>query len=205
MWIEIKDVHEMNGTWVSEKVLAPVAYITVSEYTFKHLNFCKDNGARLAIREMNNIIGVVGDEAKKLGFDLVISNFNTITTEQEKNLLETLKKNNFALNAKGRVCFYDLQDICFEIEGNILSYDEFCKYELPEGKVYKRVYDNGYSYIGSDPFHVTSKGYADAAIKAAKEIDCVWSGWQHGFRLNKVFCIDVAYGNDESYHEVSFS
>lgn len=205
MWIEIKGVHEMNGTWVREKMLAPVAYITVSEYTFNQLSFNKDNGVRLAIREMNNIIGVVDNKVRKLGFELVVSDFSIVTAEQEKNLLETLRRSNFAINSKGRVCFNNLHDICFEIEGNILSYDEFCKYELPKGKVYKQVYDNGYSYIGSDPLRITSKEYADAAIKAAKEIGCVWSGWQYGFRLNEVFCIEVAYGNDKSYHEVSFS
>lgn len=205
MFIKIKDVRIKESKWVSQKVIAPIAYIPVSDYELIQLKKKQEENQLLSIWDMSKIIGIVSNEVKKLGYELVFSDFSIIAKEREESLLETLKGYNLAVNDKGHICFDDLEDICFEVDGNVLTYSDFCKYQLPEGKVFKRVYDNGFSYIGSDPFRVTSKEYADAAIKAAGNIGRLWQGWRYGFRLNDIFCIDVSYGKDESYSKVSFS
>jgi hypothetical protein len=206
MWIEIKDARKTDGEWVSKNILAPIAYIPVSEYTLEKLTNAKEEDTLLALHGITcDIIGVSGDEVVNLGYSLAFMSFRIVPKEQEKTLLNALKSGNFAVNDKDRVCFNDLQSLCFEVDGNILTYDDFRKYELQKGKVFKLVHDNGFSYTGSDPFRGTAKEYADAAIRAAQKIGYVWSGWRYGFRLTDAFCIDVVYGEDESYHEVSFS
>jgi hypothetical protein len=204
MWIKVTNVREQDGRWVSG-LLAETAYLPVSELWLKQLENMKEKGEQLYTFDMSKQIGIVNEEAVKIGYKLIFADFEVVNQEREQDLLEILKECNFAMNSKNRVCFNDYSKVCFEIDGNILSYDEFCRYELPEGRVFKRVFDNGYSYIGSEPFRVSAKQYADSAINAAKKIGRIWSGWQHGYRLNDVFCIDVPYGKDESYHEVSFS
>lgn len=204
MWIRVTNVREQDGRWESG-LLAQTAYLPVSGYWLKQLEKMKEKGEQLYSFDMSKQIGIVNNEAKKLGYKLIFSDYKVVNQEREENLLETLKESNFAINNKDRVCFDDYSKVCFEIDGNILSYDEFCRYELPEGKVFKKVFDNGYSYIGSEPFRVSAKQYADSAINATKQIGYIWSGWRYGYRLNDVFCIDVPYGEDESYHEVSFT
>ena len=202
MFIKIKDVRRKEGRYTS-KVLYPCAYILASDYSIRQIEELRAKGMPLEKWSLIDQIGIVGDEPIKLGCTLVFSEYKVISKEREESLLETLKEHNLAINDKGAICFYDYSKICFEIDDNVLTYDEFCQYELPEGKVFKFVYDNGYSYIGSNPFHGTAKQYADRAIGAAKDIKHIWGGWMHGFRLNDIYCIDVAYGKDESYSCVS--
>lgn len=205
MWIKIKNVKGKDGKWVSGKILASIAYITVHEYMLKQLQDAKEKGEQLEIYSMSNILGIVGAGVRKLGYELVVSDFSVVCKTREKQLLRTLKSQNLAVSDKGHICFHSLQHIFFNVDGYTMSYDDFCHYELPEGKVFKLVFDNGYSYIGSEPFRVTSRQYADRAIYIAKQIGRIWSGWQYGFRLNDDFSILVSYGEDESYSEVSFS
>ena len=108
-----------------------------------------------------------------------------------------------AIVDKGFISFLDYKQICFEVDGNILPYDDFCKYELPEGQVFKMVFDNGYSYYGSEPFKGDAKKYADTAIKVAEKLGYLWFSWTMGFRLNNLLNVDVVYGKDESYSVVS--
>lgn len=204
MWIKVTNVREQDGRWESG-LLAQTAYLPVSEYWLKQLEKMREKGEQLYSFDMSKQIGIVNNEVKKLGYKLIFSDYKVVSQEREESLLETLKESNFTINNKDRVCFNDYSKVSFEIDGNILSYDEFCRYELPEGKVFKKVFDNGYSYIGSEPFRVSAKQYADSAINAAKQIGYIWAGWRYGYRLNNVFCIDVLYGEDESYHEVSFT
>lgn len=202
MFIKIKNVRRKHGRDVS-KVLYPCAYILASDYDIRELKKQEAKGEPLEKWHLTNYIGIVGDEPIKLGCTLVFSEYKVVSKEREESLLETLKEHNLAINKNGSICFYDYSKICFEIDGNILTYDEFCQYQLPEGQVFKFVHDNGYSYIGSNPFHGTAKQYADNAISAAKKLGHIWGGWCYGFRLNDIYCIDVPYGKDESYSEVS--
>lgn len=202
MFIKIKDVRRKEGRHTS-KILYPCAYILASDYSIRQIEELRAKGEPLEKWSLVNQIGIVDDEPIKLGCTLVFSEYKVVSKEREESLLETLKEHNLTINDKGSICFYDYSKIMFEIDGNVLTYDEFCQYELPEGQVFKYVHDNGYSYIGSNPFYGTAKQYADNAISVAKKIGSIWGGWMYGFRLNDIYCIDVPYGKDESYSCVS--
>lgn len=148
-------------------------------------------------------IAIVDNVPQKASSKVFFTNYRVLNKKEEKDALDTLKRSNLAINDKGNISFLDYKQICFEVDRNILSYDDFCKYELPKEKVFKTVFDNGYSYYGSHPFKGNAKKYADTAISVAEKVGYLWGGWTMGFSLNNLLCIDVAYGKDESYSVVS--
>lgn len=149
------------------------------------------------------LIAIVDNVPQKVSGKIFFTNYRVLNKKEEKDALDTLKRSNLAINDKGNISFLDYKQICFEVDGNILSYDDFCKYELPKEKVFKTVFDNGYSYCGLHPFKGNAKKYADSAISVAEKVGYLWGGWTMGFSLNNLLCIDVAYGKDESYSVVS--
>lgn len=203
MWIKVKDIRKADYKWVSDKVFAHTAYLPVNEFTVKQLQRKKEKGEELEIFDLIGLFVIVSEEVDYFGNKAVFSDFSIVAKEREESLLDTLKEQNLTLNSHCRLSFAKLDKICFEVDGNILSYDEFCRYELPEGMVFKRVFDNGFSYISSEPFQVSPKHYAESAANAAGNIGYIWVGWRYGFRLNDIFCIDVCYGRKERYSEVS--
>lgn len=150
-----------------------------------------------------SLIAIVDNVPQKASCEIIFTNYRILNKEEEKDVLDTLKRSNLTINDKGFSSFLDYKKVCFEVDGNILTYDDFCKYELPKGQVFKMVFDNGYSYYGSEPFKGNAKKYADTAIKVAEKLRYLWSGWAMGFRLNSLLNIDVVYGKDESYSVVS--
>lgn len=201
MFLKIKNVKVMSGRWV--KCHVPLAYVNVSDYQFKDMKKLEEKGEPLKVWSMIPYIGIVGNKPQKLGCTLIFSEYSVIVKEREKSLLETLNDSNLTISEKGNIAFLDYSKVCFKIDSKKLTYDEFCQYQLPKGKVFHEVFDNGYSYCGSDPFRGTSKKYADTAIKVAKKLNHVWFGWTYGFRCDDDFCIDVPYGKDECYSEIS--
>ena len=149
------------------------------------------------------LIAIVDNVPQKASYEIIFTNYRILNKEEEKDVLDTLKRSNLTINDKGFISFLDYKQIYFEVDGNILPYDDFCKYELPEGQVFKMVFDNGYSYYGSEPFKGDAKKYADTAIKVAEKIGYLWFSWTMGFRLNNLLNVNVVYGKDESYSEVS--
>lgn len=149
------------------------------------------------------LVAIVDNVPQKASCKIIFTKYRILNKEEEKDVLDTLKQSNLTINDKGNISFLDYKQICFEVDGNILSYDDFCKYELPEGQVFKTVFDNGYSYYGSHPFKGDAKKYADTAISVAEKVGYLWGGWTMGFSLNSLLCIDVAYGKDETYSVVS--
>lgn len=149
------------------------------------------------------LVAIVDNVPQKASCEIIFTNYRILNKEEEKDALDTLKQSNLTINDKGFISFLDYKKICFEVDGNILSYDDFCKYELSHGKVFKTVFDNGYSYYGSEPFKGDAKKYADTVIRVAEKIGYLWFDWRMGFRLNNLLNVDVAYGKDESYSVVS--
>lgn len=192
----------MSGSYVRNRI--PLAYVNVSDYQVKCLKTdCEDKGEPLNVWSLMSYIGIVDNKPQRLSCKLFFSEYSIVSKEREESLLETLNDSNLTISEKGNVAFLDYSKVCFKIGGKKLTYDEFCQYQLPEGCVFHQVFDNGYSYIGSDPFKVTSKEYADVAIKTAKERNYVWFEWIHGFRCDDDFCIYVPYGKDKHFSEVS--
>ena len=149
------------------------------------------------------LIAIVDYVPQKASCEITFTDYRILNKEEEKDVLDTLKRSNLTINDKGFISFLDYKKICFEVDGNILPYDDFCKYELPEGQVFKMVFDNGYSYYGSKPFKGDAKKYADTAIKVAEKLGYLWFSWTMGFRLNNLLNVNVVYGKDESYSVVS--
>lgn len=149
------------------------------------------------------LIAIVDNVPQKASCEIIFTNYRILNKEEEKDALDTLKRSNLTINDKGFISFLDYKQICFEVDGNILPYDDFCKYELPKNKVFKLVFDNGFSYYGSEPFRGDAKKYADTAIKVAEKLGYLWFSWTMGFRLNNLLSVDVVYGKDESYSVVS--
>lgn len=149
------------------------------------------------------LIAIVDNVPQKTSCKIIFTNYRILNKEEEEDVLDTLKRSNLTINDKGFISFLDYKQICFEVDGNILPYDDFCRYELPENQVFQTVSDNGYSYYGSHPFKGDAKKYADTAIKVAEKLRYLWFSWTMGFRLNNLLNVDVVYGKDESYSVVS--
>lgn len=150
-----------------------------------------------------SLIAIVDNVPQKASNKIIFTNYRILNEEEEKDALDTLKRSNLTINDKGFISFLDYKKICFEVDGNILPYDDFCKYQLPKNKVFKLVFDNGFSYHGSEPFKGDAKKYADTAIRVAEKIGYLWFNWRMGFTLNNLLNVSVVYGKDESYSEVS--
>lgn len=149
------------------------------------------------------LIAIVDNVPQKASCKIIFTRYRILNKEEEEDALDTLKRSNLTINDKGFISFLDYKQICFEVDGNILPYDDFCRYELPENLVFQTVSDNGYSYYGSHPFKGDAKKYADTAIKVAEKLGYLWFSWTMGFRLNNLLNVDVVYGKDESYSEIS--
>lgn len=149
------------------------------------------------------LVAIVGNVPQKASCKIIFTNYRILNKEEEKDTLDTLKRSNLTINNKGNISFLDYKQICFEVDGNTLPYDDFCKYELPKEYVFKLIFDNGYSYYGSEPFKGNAKKYADTAIRVAEKVGYLWGGWTMGFSLNNLLCVHVSYGKNESYSVVS--
>ena len=178
MFIEFKNLNVAFGKEF------PLAYVYFTKYNGE--SFLREQGIALSgsFSSFIPLIAIVDDVPQKVSGMIIFTN-------------------NLTINNKGNISFLDYKQICFEVDGNILPYDDFCKYELPKGQVFKTVFDNGYSYYGSYPFKGNAKKYADTAISVAEKVGYIWGGWTMGFRLNNLLCVDVSYGKDESYSVVS--
>ena len=197
MFVEFKNLNVAFGKEF------PLAYVYFTKYNGER--FLKEQGVALSGSFVSFIplIAIVDNVTRKVSSEIFFTNYRILNEEEEKDALDTLKRSNLTINNKGNISFLDYKQICFEVDGNILPYDDFCKYELPKGKVFKTVFDNGFSYHGSEPFKGDVKKYADTAIRVAEKIGCLWFNWRMGFTLNNLLCVDVTYGNDESYSVVS--
>lgn len=167
--------------------------------------FLREQGIALSgsFSSFTSLIAIVDNVPQKASCEIIFTDYRILNKEEEKDALAALKRSNLTINDKGFISFLDYKKICFEVDGNILTYDDFCKYELPKGKVFKTVFDNGYSYYGSEPFKGDAKKYADTVIRIAEKIGYLWFSWTMGFRLNNLLNVDVVYGKDETYSVVS--
>ena len=149
------------------------------------------------------LITIVDYVPQKASCEITFTDYRILNKDEEEDALDTLKGSNLTINDKGYISFLDYKQICFEVDGNILPYDDFCKYQLPKNKVFKLVFDNGFSYHGSEPFKGDAKKYADTAIRIAEKIGYLWFSWRMGFTLNNLLNVRVVYGKNESYSEIS--
>lgn len=150
-----------------------------------------------------SLIAIVDNVPQKASCKIIFTNYRILNKKEEEDALAIFKRSNLTINDKGFVSFLDYKQICFEVDGNILPYDDFCKYQLPKNKVFKLVFDNGFSYHGSEPFKGEAKKYADTAIRIAEKIGYLWFSWRMGFTLNNLLNVRVVYGKNESYSEIS--
>lgn len=197
MFIEFKNLN------VAFRKEFPLAIVYFNKYDGERFLREQDISLSGSFSSFIPLIAIVDNVPQKVSSKIFFTNYRVLNKEEEKDALDTLKRSNLAINDKGNISFLDYKQICFEVDGNILSYDDFCKYELPKEKVFKTVFDNGYSYYGSHPFKGNAKKYADSAISVAEKVGYLWGGWTMGFSLNNLLCIDVAYGKDENYSVVS--
>lgn len=197
MFVEFKNLNVVFGKKF------PLAIVYLNKYDSEQ--FLKEQGMVKSGSYCNfsPLTAIIDFVPQKIGCGIVFANYRILNKKEEEDALDTLKRSNLTINNKGNISFLDYKQICFEVDGNILSYDDFCKYELPKGKVFKTVFDNGYSYYGSHPFKGNAKRYADTAISVAEKVGYLWGGWTMGFSLNNLLCVDVSYGKDESYSVVS--
>lgn len=197
MFIEFKNLN------VAFRKEFPLAIVYFNKYDGER--FLREQGIALSgsFSCFIPLIAIVENVPQKASCKIIFTNYRILNKEEEKDVLNTLKRSNLTINDKGFISFLDYKKVCFEVDGNILPYDDFCKYELPKGQVFKLVFDNGYSYYGSEPFKGNAKKYADTAIKVAKKLRYLWFSWTMGFRLNNLLNVDVVYGKDESYSVVS--
>lgn len=197
MFIEFKNLN------VAFRKEFPLAIVYFNKYDGER--FLREQGIALSgsFSCFIPLIAIVDNVPQKASCKIIFTNYRILNKEEEKDVLDTLKRSNLTINDKAFISFLDYKKICFEVDGNILPYDNFCKYELPKGQVFKLVFDNGYSYYGSEPFKGNAKKYADTAIKVAEKLRYLWFSWTMGFRLNNLLNVDVVYGKDESYSVVS--
>ena len=197
MFVEFKNLN------VAFRKIFPLAIVYLNKYDSEQ--FLKEQGMEKSGSYCNfsPLIAIVDFVPQKIGSEILFTDYRILNKKEEEDALAIFKKSNLTINEKGFVSFLDYKQICFEVDGNILPYDDFCKYQLPKNKVFKMVFDNGFSYYGSEPFNGDAKKYADTAIRVAEKIGYLWFYWRMGFTLNNLLNVDVVYGKDESYSVVS--
>jgi hypothetical protein len=181
----------------------PLAIVYLNKYDSEQ--FLKEQGMAKSDSYCNfsPLIAIVDFVPQKIGCEIIFTNYRILNKKEEEDALAIFKRSNLTINDKGFVSFLDYKQICFEVDGNILPYDDFCKYQLPKNKVFKLVFDNGFSYHGSEPFKGDAKKYADTAIRVAEKIGYLWFSWRMGFTLNNLLNVRVVCGKNESYSEIS--
>lgn len=197
MFIEFKNLNVAFGKDF------PLAIVYFNKYDSEQ--FLKEQGTAKSGSYCNfsTLIAIVGFIPQKIGCEIFFTNYRILNKKEEEDALAIFKRSNLTINDKGFVSFLDYKQICFEVDGNILPYDDFCKYQLPKNKVFKLVFDNGFFYHGSEPFKGNAKKYADTAIRVAEKIGYLWFSWRMGFTLNNLLNVSVVYGKDENYSEIS--
>lgn len=197
MFIEFKDLN------VIFRKKFPLAIVYLDKYDSEQ--FLKKQGMAKSGSYCNfsPLIAIVDFVPQEIGCEIIFTNYRILNKKEEEDALAIFKRSNLTINDKGFVSFLDYKQICFEVDGNILPYDDFCKYQLPKNKVFKLVFDNGFSYHGSEPFKGDAKKYADTAIRIAEKIGYLWFSWRMGFTLNNLLNVRVVYGKNESYSEIS--
>lgn len=197
MFIEFKNLN------VAFRKEFPLAIVYFNKYDGER--FLREQGIALSgsFSCFIPLIAIVDNVPQKASCKIIFTNYRILNKEEEKDVLDTLKRSNLTINDKGFISFLDYKQICFEVDGNILPYDDFCKYQLPKNKVFKLVFDNGFSYYGSEPFKGNAKKYADTAIRVTEKIGYLWFSWRMGFTLNNLLNVSVVYGKDENYSEIS--
>lgn len=151
MFIEFKNLYVAFGKFF------PLAIVYFNKCDGER--FLKEQGkAKLGKYScFSPLIAIVDYVPQKASCQVDFSEYRILNKEEENDVLDTLKRSNLTINDKGFISFLDYKKICFEVDENILPYDDFCKYELPEGKVFKTVFDNGYSYYGQNLLRVMPK------------------------------------------------
>lgn len=197
MFIEFKNLN------VAFRKIFPLAIVYLNKYDGEQFLKAQGMAKSGSYCNFSPLIAIVNFVPQKIGCEILFTDYRILDKKEEEDALAIFKKSNLTINDKGFVSFLDYKQICFEVDGNILPYDDFCKYQLPKNKVFKLVFDNGFSYYGSKPFKGDAKNYADTAIRIAEKIGYLWFNWRMGFTLNNLLYVDVVYGKDESYSVVS--
>lgn len=201
MWLKITEVRGYTSRYHTDKYES--AYIYLTDYKYKKLQ--QQNGD-VSFRLENYLpyIAIINNVPKKLLCGITFESYSKVTESMAKEITKVLDEYNLCIDEYGRWCFVDYEKICFNADGRKLSYKQFVnEFCLPKNLVFKEVLDNGYSYIGSEPFRGGNKEYADAAIKVTEKIGFLWFNWRYGFRLDSDFAIHVTYGKNEHYSEIS--
>lgn len=203
MWIKAFNLQGHSKWSRTEKY--DFGFLWLSDYKIKKLS--EGDGDKIyELHSMLPFIAIVNFVPKKLLCGIEFEIWRKATDDETENILRILESYNLELNDKGNYCFRDYGKICFHVGDRKISYNEFINdFKLPKGHVFHEVFDNGYSYIGSEPFYGDNKDYADTAIRIAKKKGYLWFNWSMGFRLDDSFAIHVGYGKDESYSEISNS
>lgn len=200
MWIKVFNLQGRSEWSRTDKY--DFGFLWLSDYQMKELN--NREGDKYELHSMLPFIAIVNFVPKKLLCGIEFEIWRKATGDEIEEILDTLENYNLKINEKNCYCFRDYDKICFHVGDKKMSYDEFIKdFKLPKGYVFHEVFDNGFSYIGSDPFYGDNKAYADAAIRVAKKIGHLWFSWNMGFRLDACFAVHVSYGKDEHYSEIS--
>lgn len=201
MWIKAFNLQGHSKWSRTEKY--DFGFLWLSDYQIKKLS--EGDGDKIyELHSMLPFIAIVNFVPKKLLCGIEFEIWRKATDDETENILRILESYNLELNDKGNYCFRDYGKICFHVGDRKISYNEFINdFKLPKGHVFHEVFDNGYSYIGSEPFYGDNKDYADTAIRIAKKKGYLWFNWSMGFRLDDSFAIHVGYGKDEHYSEIS--
>lgn len=200
MWIKVFNLQGRSKWSRTDKY--DFGFLWLFEHQLKKLDKCE--GKKYELHSMLPFIAIVNFIPKKLLCGIEFEIWRKATGDEIEEILGILENYNLELNEKGNYCFRDYDKICFHVGDKKMSYDEFVNdFKLPKGNVFHEVFDNGYSYIGSEPFYGDNKAYADTAIRVAKKKGYLWFNWSMGFRLDDCFAVHVSYGKDEHYSEIS--
>lgn len=200
MWIKVFNLQGRTQWHRTDKY--DFGFLWFSDYQMKEL--CNGEGDKYELHSMLPFIAIVNFVPKKLLCGIEFEIWRKATGDEIEEILDILENYNLKINEKNCYCFRDYDKICFHIGDKKMSYEEFVNdFKLPKGYVFHEVFDNGFSYIGSEPFYGDNKAYADTAIRVAKKIGHLWFAWNMGYRLDDCFAVHVSYGKDEHYSEIS--
>lgn len=136
--------------------------------------------------------------------DVIFGECKVMCKEREKSLLETMAAHNLKVSDKFStlVSLIDPEKMLFSINGKNYTADEVRQWKLKPGEAFLYYYDNGYSYIGTEPAN-SPASFVDGAIRCQSKSLRFSPVDIFGFRYKRDFTCEVIIGEDKSWSEIS--
>ena len=108
---------EFKNLYVAFRKEFPLAIVYLNKCDSER--FLREQGIALSgsFSSFIPLIAIVDNVPQKASCEIIFTNYRILNKEEEKDVLDTLKRSNLTINDKGFISFLDYKKICFEVDG----------------------------------------------------------------------------------------